>query len=210
MRPIANRRLPLVLAVLLVTGVAPWLAPSTSEASTYQVSVDTSTLNGSAASLAFDLTDSDVGVDTTVVITSFATDGTLGSAVVTGGVSGSLPGTVTLTDLDFLNSLEQGITLGDALSFTLEMTTASSGGVPDAFSFFILTPSGSASLVGTDLAGDALLILEADGSPGGSLSAASGTEPSVPVAATPAVAVPFPAALLLLGAGTALALSRRR
>jgi hypothetical protein len=214
MRSTASRRLlPLLLACALIAAIVPagMLAPA--EAATYQVSIDTSSLSGTAANLAFDLTDSDAGVSTTVTISGFATNGTVGAVdagLTTGGVSGSLPGTVTLTDTDFFNSLVQAITLGSALSFTLDMTTASSGGVPDAFAFSILDAAGAASLVDTDLDADVLLVLEANGTSGGNLAAAADTTPSVPVSATPAAAVPLPATALLLAAGAALVASRRR
>jgi hypothetical protein len=79
------------------------------------------------------------------------------------------------------------------------MTTAASGqGVPDTLAFFLLTADGLASLVATDLVGDALVTLEADGTAGGHLGVAGETEPVVAVSATRTTAVPAPAALLLL------------
>ena len=50
----------------------------------------------------------------------------------------------------------------------------------------------------TDLLGDALLSLEADGTPGGLLLVAGETEPPVPVSATRTTEIPAPAPLLLL------------
>ena len=183
--------------------VALCLGPARTEAATIQVTIDTSALSGMSASLSWDVTDGDPGASTTAIITGFATNGSFdaGQATSIGGASGSLPGPVTITDTDFFNSLLQPVTLGTSVSFTLDMTTAASGqGVPDTLAFFLLTEDGLASLVATDLLGDALLALEADGTPGGLLTTAGETEPSVPLSATRPTAIPAPAVLLLLAA----------
>lgn len=192
---------PFVLLIALALG------PTCAEAATFQVTVDTSAFSGTPASLSWDLTDGDPGVSTTAIITGFSTNGSFdaGQATSIGGVSGSLPGPVTITDTDFFNSLLQPVTLGPSVSFTLDMTTAASGqGVPDTLAFFLLTEDGLASLVASDLLGDALLAFEADGTPGGLLAVAGETEPSVAVSATPTAVIPAPAALLLLAAALLL------
>ncbi len=181
--------------------VALGFGPVRSEGATIQVTIDTSSLSGTSASLGWDLTDGDPGASTTAIITGFSTNGSFdaGQATTFGGVSGSLPGPVTITDTIFFNSLLQPVTLGTSVSFTLDMTTVASGqGVPDTLAFFLLTEDGGASLVTTNLVGGALLTLEADGTSGGLLTAAGETEPSVPVSATRPTAIPAPAALLLL------------
>jgi hypothetical protein len=182
--------------------VALDLGLARTEAATVQVTVDTSALSGTPANLSWDLTDGDLGASTIAIITGFSTNGSFdaGQATSDGGVSGSLPGPVTITDTAFFNSLRQPVTLGTSVSFTLDMTTAASGqDVPDTLAFFLLT-EGLESLVVTDLLGDALLVFEADGTPGGLLATAGDTEPSVPVSATRTTAIPAPAALLLLAA----------
>ena len=198
-RAARSRLVSCVFALLVALGVGP----ARTEGATLQVTVDTSAFNGTPASLGWDLTDGDPGASTTAIITGFSTNGSFdaGQATSVGGVSGSLPGPVTVTDTDFFNSLLQPVTLGTAISFTLDMTTAASGqGVPDALAFLLLTADGLTSLVATDLLGDALLTLDADGTPGGLLLVAGETEPSVPVEATRTTAVPAPAPLLLLAA----------
>lgn len=208
--PRAHTRLvPCAFALLFALG----LGPARTEAATIQVTVDTSALSGTSASLSWDLTDGDPGASTTAIITGFSNTGSFDAsqATSTGGVSGSLPGPVTITDTDFFNSLLQPITLGTSVSFALDMTTAASGqGVPDTLAFFLLTEDGSASLVATDLLGDALVTLEADGTAGGHLGVAGETEPVVPVAATRTTAVPAPPALLLLAAALLPALLAAR
>jgi hypothetical protein len=182
--------------------VALGLGLARTEAATVQVTVDTSAFSGTPANLSWDLTDGDSGASTIAIITGFSTNGSFdaGQATSDGGVSGSLPGPVTITDTAFFNSLRQPVTLGTSVSFTLDMTTAASGqDVPDTLAFFLLT-EGLESLVVTDLLGDALLVFEADGTPGGLLATAGDTEPSVPVSATRTTAIPAPAALLLVAA----------
>jgi|RhiMetdeSRZDD1v2_1073273.scaffolds.fasta_scaffold67797_2 hypothetical protein len=204
-----TRLVPCAFALLFALG----LGPARTEAATIQVTVDTSALSGTSASLSWDLTDGDPGASTTAIITGFSTNGSFDAsqATSTGGVSGSLPGPVTITDTDFFNSLLQPLTLGTSVSFTVDMTTAASGqGVPDTLAFFLLTADGLASLVATDLVGDALVTLEADGTAGGHLGVAGETEPVVAVSATRTTAVPAPAALLLLAAALLPTLLRAR
>ena len=76
--------------------------------------------------------------------------------LVTRGVSGTLPGTVTIAAAVFFNELLQGITLG------------------------------TAPLVSTDKPGDALLDIEFDGSLGGRLLTTRQTTPAVALSAEPA------------------------
>ncbi len=179
--------------------------PPTALAAPFSVSIDTSSLSGSAAQLAFDLIDGDGAINNSAIISGFSTDGTLGSSTSTGGVSGNLPGAVTLSDSEFFNELLQMITLGSFIDFALDLTSNFAGGIPDSFSFFILddaTPP-SSSLVTTDLLGDALFIIDIDGTALGAVFVASQSEPSVPVTLT-SRQVPEPGAILLLALGLPL------
>jgi len=171
----------------------------------FEVTVDTSSLAGVDGQLAFDLIDGDGATNNSVLISDFVTDGTLGSASVLGGVSGSLPGSVTISDTDFFNELLQGINLGDLISFTLDVTTNFAGGVPDSFSFFILDSTALISLVTTDLLGNALFVIDIDGTATGALSVASLTEPTLLVGVT---AVPEPSSILLLAVALPLFFKR--
>lgn len=124
------------------------LAAGTAHA--FPVTIDTSAHAGQAATLAFDLIDGDLAANTTVTISSFSTDGTLGSASSAGDVSGSLPGVVTLSDSAFFNELLQAITLGSTVSWDLTIaTSATNANPPDAFSFFLLEADGMTPLFKT-------------------------------------------------------------
>jgi len=171
------------------------------------VTVDTSTLSGTSAQLAFDFIDGGTPSNT-ITISGFGTDGTLGSTVPTGGVSGNLPGTVVLTDSDFFNEYLTGITLGSTFSFILSATTNPSASLPDAFSLFLLDPSAEFSLVSTSdpTGSNSLLTLNIDGSAEGALSVYDASVTTAPANTT----VPEPATLLLLGAGLLPLLRKRK
>ncbi len=87
------------------------------------------------------MTDGDGVSNNTVAITNFALGGGMagpGGPNITGGASGNLSGTVTLTDTNFLNELDQQFVPGNPLQFDVQMTTNFAGGTPDQFSFAIL------------------------------------------------------------------------
>jgi len=192
----------LLASVLLMVG---GLAPPAGHAFTYLVSLDTSGLPAGAR-LAFDLIGGDDAVDNnSATISGFAP----GAALV-GGPScdpaascgpGSLATSITLTDTEFLNTLIQEIMPGGFVSFSLDVTTnldLSDSGAPDSFSMAIIDAAGD-PLVTTDLFDTALFLLDFDGSSSGSLSRAGSTEPDVSLSVVPAVAIPGPGALLLVG-----------
>jgi hypothetical protein len=188
----------LVSLLVLVLGQAIELAYAVS----FDVTLDTSSFSGTDGQLAFDLIDGDGANNNTAIISSFSTDGTLGSASSEGGVSGDLPGPVNITDTALVNELLQEISLGSSISFRVDLTTNFAGGVlPDSFSFFLLDSAGLFSLVTTDLLGDALFTIDIDGTPAGVLTVAGLTEPSVPLSVT---AVPEPSSLLLVILGLSL------
>ena len=147
-----NRKLyrhsPLALVAAVVSiGLLSSPALRDAAAVTLNVAIDTSALNGTAAQLAFDFIDGDAAVNNTVSISGFLSPGAVGSPFTSGGATGTLPAPVTVTDTDFLNELLQPVTLGASLSFALDATTNFAGGLPDAFSFFILNSAGTDSLV---------------------------------------------------------------
>ena len=110
------------------------------------VTVDTSQLVAHPAGpfyLAFQLTDgSGAGNSSTVAILSnFQLGGgsPSGSPALTGGASGDIGSSVTLTDSSFLNFFSQQFTPGSMLTFTLSLTgQVEAGSTPDHFAFSIL------------------------------------------------------------------------
>jgi hypothetical protein len=172
-------------------------------ATSLDFTIHTNALSGTASNLAFDLIDGDGVNNNSVTISGFSTDGVLGAASTTGGVSGSLPGVVTITDTTFFNELLTGMTLGTFVKFTLAETANFAGGIPDAFSFFLLDATASFSLTSTNLLGDALIASDFDGTPPGNLSVASVTDPQVAVSLN-SQTVPEPSTLILVAMGLCL------
>lgn len=168
----------------------------------FDVTINTSSLDTTGATLAFDLIAGGGTQSNSVSISDFSTDGVLGSSGPnSGSVSGSLPGTLTLSNAGFFNELLQGITLGKFITFELSASTnaPASASLPDTFSFFILDPAATASLLTTtDPTGaNSLFTLQIDGSPLGVLGNYSST-PAVSATLVPVTeSVPEPDAFWL-------------
>jgi len=157
--------------------------------SEYDVTINTSTLIGTGATLTYDFIAGGGTQSNSVAISNFSTDGTLvPGGVNSGSVSGSLAGTAMLTTASFFNELQQGITLGSTISFQVDLTTnaPTGGSLPDTLSLFLLDPTASYSLTGTpDPSGsDSLVTVQVDGTDGGGLGGYSGSGPTVPVTVT--------------------------
>jgi hypothetical protein len=195
-----NSSVPVIAAVFATSALA---VHSTARAqSDYDVTINTSSLSGTEATLTFDFLAGGGTQSNRVTLSDFSTNGTLLSGGVnSGSVSGSLPGTAALTNAAFFDELQQGITLGSTITFQLDATrnAPSTGSLPDTFSFFILNRAASASLVNTtDPTGaNSLFTLQIDGSSAGALGVYA-SMPAVPIRI--ASAVPEPATpLLFLG-----------
>ena len=202
----SQSRLFVPLIWLFVSGGG--LPPPDAFATPINVSIDTAAISGTEALLTFDLFDFDGVSNNSAVVLAFSTDGTLGSAATTGDVSGSLPGTVTISDTVGVGELLQGIILGSSIAFVLDLTTNFAGGQPDSFSLFLLDPATSFSLVDTNLLGDALFTADIVGSPQGlSLSVSGGNTPDVGVSAA---VVPEPSTFTLMALGLAAIFWRAR
>lgn len=197
---IAKLLLPALVCIFSGTALA--------DAITYSVTVNTSSIAGTNGSLDFQfnpgLSNSQAA---SVQILGFS-GGTLGASTITGDVTGTLPGTVTINNDQFFNDYFTAFTFGNTLSFDVSLAgpalTApdgtSSSGSAFAFSMFsdaagtipVLTndPNGFAVTVGVDLDGSTTVT-------------APSTEASV--------SAPEPSAMLLLtlGLGTLLLRNRR-
>jgi hypothetical protein len=165
-------------------------------AGSINVVIDTPSLSGTPGDLAFDFIAGGSSLNT-VTITGFSTDGTLGSATLTGSASGALPGAVTLTTADFFNEYLTGFTFGSILSFTFNQTDnpPSLGGTPDEFSFYLLDPTDSFSLVTTNDPTDADSLFAS----GSDQSLSVYTSPDETTTAQPSSSVPEPGTAFLCG-----------
>ncbi len=182
----------LVIAPLLVAISALAVGSPARAQTDYDVAINTSSLTGTGTTFTADFIAGGGTQSNSVTISNFSTDGTLvPGGVNSGSVSGSLPGTATLTNGTFFNELQQGITLGSTISFELDLTAnaPSSGTLPDTFSVFLLDPTASTSLTNTSdpTGSDSLLTVQVDGSPSGILGVFSGFAPDIGVTVTSAV-----------------------
>lgn len=216
----------LTLAGSVALGV---LTASTGRAATiqYLISLNTSSLVGNAAgpfSLNFQLNDGSGSGDgnNTATLTGFnfgAGGSATGSPVLSGGASGSLATTVTLTDSAFLNSFTQRFNPGASLSFLASLSNnVDAGPQPDQFSFAIFDSAGF-ELPTLNPAFDAFVTIDlssanptvrAFASDPSRLPVAGGT--AITTGAVTAQVVPEPGTLALLGGGLLLvaAAARRR
>jgi hypothetical protein len=201
----------IALAVFAVFLLQPFA--NASAATIYHVSVDTSSLFGTAGYFDLQFNPGDVtSPSATATLSGFSGDVTLESgAVVDGGVSGALPGTIEFDNAAPFNAVLQPVTLRDAFDFTIRFsgayeTTASGSGT--RFSLVLLDssyePLATVDPVGT--------ILQFELMPGGGVAAttfdadAFGAESIVTL-----TAVPVPAALpLLASALVGFGFARRR
>lgn len=162
---------------LCCAGALAGLLAVPAHASLWEVTMNTASQNGTLAVMFFDLVDGDGATNNTANIVNFGTDGTLGagSGDPAGAVTGSLPGTVVMNQVDppppILVSLSQDITLGDTVSFRLDLTEnfAPGGILPDSFAFSIFGFDANGGLIDIfDLTDpticSALWVLDLDGS----------------------------------------------
>jgi hypothetical protein len=219
-----------LVGCLVLAGLC--LAPSIGRAALQlDVTVDTSQISANYTgpyALDFTLIDGSGGGDfnntATVSNFNFGTGGSEGPAspILTGGASGSLAGTVTLTESAFLNDFNQQFVPGSQLTFLVDLTTNPNTPSPDNFSFAILTgydtstgfPTGVVP-TGDPSGADNLLSVDIVGGPGQSFSTFDSTDGFVTISAVQPSTVPEPSALIVLvelvccGCGFALWQRRR-
>jgi len=113
----------MILRILSPLAMGLMLAAPAAADVTYSFSVDTSSISGTAGSLDFNFNPGPFTSQLALAdIQNFSTDGTLvGSPVVTGDVSGTLPSTVTLDNGSALNDYFQAFTFGSSLNFDVRL-----------------------------------------------------------------------------------------
>jgi hypothetical protein len=139
------------------------------------VSVDTSSLNDTSGSLDFNFNPGTfVTQPASLQIINFSSDGaTAGSPVVTGDVSGTLPGTLTFDNGTALNDYFEGFTFGNVLKFDVSLygpalsspNGTSTSGSSFAFSMFSDPAGATPALTSDEIDGIALVVsVNLDGS----------------------------------------------
>ena len=200
--------------ILFFFAILAVLQTRAAQATLLEVTIDTSSLTGTPAQLAFDLIDGDGVANNMATLVSFNRDGSpasLDPGLIVGDVMGNLPGPVAIKDTFFFNEYLQPLILGSFITFSVELTENYTGGLfPDQFSFFILDEFGDLPIVLTDdpLDTHALLAFDITGEDVGDLQvfgALTGTDASWSAKAT----VPEPHAIWLVSIGFIICFSYR-
>ena len=201
----------LVLVLVALSLLAAAAAPTWADPITYHVSINTSSIAGTAGSFDFNFNPGPlVSQPASLQIVNFASDGTLaGSASTFGDVSGGpLPSTLTFDNGGPFNDYFEGFTFGSTLTFDINLFgpaltapngTASSG---SAFGFSLFSdPAGTIAALTTDPTGLAFRIdIQLNGT-----TIATNSSP-----ATTLAAVPEPGTLLLTATALAGVFASRR
>lgn len=132
------------------------------------VTVDTSSINGTAGSIDFNFNPGTfVSQSASLQILNFSSDGALaGPPAITGDVSGALPGTLTFDNGTALNDYFEGFTFGNVLKFDVSLygpalsspDGTSTSGSSFAFSMFSDPAGATPALTSDDMNGIAFSI----------------------------------------------------
>jgi hypothetical protein len=111
------------LGSLLLSASFLCVVPLASADVVYNVSVDTSSITGTAGSLDFNFNPGPLATEAaSLQIQSFASDGTLaGGPTLTGDAAGALPGTLSFDNGTAFNDYFEGFTFGSTLSFQVDL-----------------------------------------------------------------------------------------
>lgn len=152
-------------STLAIVMLAAFWTGSASADFTYQVTVDTSSLNGQAGYLDFQLNPGDSSAEAvTGVITNFQSAGAhlAPSSTLTGDASGVLPGNLTLDNVTVYNDIFQGLTYGTNISYDVTFSgpalNSPGGSVGSSFAFALYDSSGTIPQLTTDPNGSVLSI----------------------------------------------------
>jgi hypothetical protein len=210
------RRLIKLTCLLPVLVLAAAAGSARAGSVTYNVSVNTSSLNGGSGYVDAQFNPGGSGaLPANATVGGFTSDGSFELLApyngVMGSVSGTLPGPVTFTNNTAFNDYFEGFTFGNTINFALTLSgpaVGNSGLVGSSFAFSLYDATGNNPLLTTDPNGSVLTV---NVNPNGSTTAL--TFPQSPTDNTPVATVtllsttvpePTSLALALLPAGLAV------
>jgi hypothetical protein len=183
---------------LLVIAVIMFAATSAFADYSYNFDVNTSSLSGTNGYLDLQFSPGSYSGTASAVVSNFSSDAALNSVIITGDVTGALPGTITLNNTTGFNDYYQAVTFGNNVHFSLNL----SGAADNAFGLFFFANDGSTPLLTSDMTNGAAATVTL--TPTGTVL----TNNSAQTLASP---TPIPAAAWLFGSGLmGLAGVRRR
>ena len=202
----------LTTALLAVMGVYS-TASAWADSLSYLVTINTSAINSTSGNLDLQFNPGTLpGTQlATATVQGFTSDGTLGSATLTGDVTGALPGTLSFDNQTVFNDDFQAIVFGDSIQFDLVLSgpaVLTPDGISTSGSSFgigLWDSTGFSPLLTSDPNGFAGIVnvnLDGSGTTTTFLTDAGGP-PVVTVASEVASAVPEPDSILLFGTGLA-------
>ncbi len=175
----------LVIAVIMLAASSAFADYS------FNFNVDTSSISGQSGyiDLQFNPGMSSTGA-ASAAITNFVSDAMLvGAATLTGGATGQLPATVTLTNTTGYNDYFQAVTFGNTANFALNL----SGATGNSFGLAFLNSAQTAALLTNDTSGNGYATTIDVTSNGANVTNMSSQ--------TSVTATPIPAAAYLFGSG---------
>ena len=172
---------------LLVIAVIMFAATSAFADYSYNFDANTSSVLGQTGYIELQFNPGISSGSASAVITNFTSDGKLGAQILTGGVTGALPGAVTINNTTGWNDYFQAVTFGNGAHFSLNLA----GNADNSFGLSFYGADGMTSLLTGDPSGFATTIdMNANG------AVINNNSSQVTVAATP-----IPAAAWLFGSG---------
>lgn len=189
------------IKILLALAVGTMFGVTSSFASPYGVTIDTSAVSGNTYSLVLNLIDGDGVINNSIALTNFAFGGggATGSPTLLGGASGTLSTSVALDDSAFLSEFVQSFTAGSEFSFALDLSASFAGGSPDSFTLMFLDAAGLPVATTDPLGADTFLT--ADLGPAGLISVYAGTDPRNTIGTPRVSTVPEPETISLVVGG---------
>lgn len=184
---------------LLVIAVSLFAATSAFASLSYNFNVDTTSVNGQSGYIELQYNQGVLPTGaSSASITNFASDATLGTALPTGSISGTLPSAVTINNNPGWNDYYQAVTFGNTISYSLNLSGAPAG---NSFALSFWGADGATPLLTTDMTNG--IATRVDVNPDGSSAIVTNNSGNV-------TATPIPAAVYLFGSGLAGLIGMRR